>query len=715
MTKTVTSRFILKGDNQTARAFGAAKREMDQLGKKVGLFVSASIVGGALIVKNQAEQIDKLAKTADAYRISTESLQALNQQAELNGITTQDFDKKLGKLQKNLGEIARRGGTMAEALEDVGLNIADVIDLPLDQQLEAVSVALSKMENQTLRASIAGDLFGRDAAKMLKVTDELAKNGIAGVREELEALGVLVSRSEAAGVERMNDTLLRASKVADGLAKRFTVELAPAVTAVAEMFLEAAKESGGFKEETADAADGVVKAFGFVLDVVDSVGRAFKIAANLGIIGFESLALTVWTVADAIVNGPNRALDGLIERLDALPGVDIDFRFGALAPGLQQDLAISERIILEAKAEIDRILMAPLPSAELKQRLAQVRAEMATAAAEAQSESGGGGTTTVIISPEEQKRLDAIKAGLADLMNQVKQYGMDDDQLALLKLIDLGASEQELATARGLLDELKVLREAEENAKLAAEEKLAMEQEVLRLVESTRTEVERHAELVGRIGALYQAGAITSIEQYEEILVRVNEQFVESTKKVNELDEFGKQAARNLQDHFAEFLFDPFDEGISGMLKGFSETIRRMAAEAAAASLFKNLFGEEGGSGGWLGQIMKGFGGSGGGSGGGGGGWGSVISGIAGMFGGARAAGGPVAAGVPYLVGERGPELMVPRQSGTVVPNHGMGRETVNNVYHTNITLPPESKRRTAEQQSFYLARELQLRVRRNG
>ena len=36
----------------------------------------------------------------------------------------------------------------------------------------------------------------------------------------------------------------------------------------------------------------------------------------------------------------------------------------------------------------------------------------------------------------------------------------------------------------------------------------------------------------------------------------------------------------------------------------------------------------------------------------------------------ARADGGPVRAGRPYLVGERGPEVIVPEQSGTVVPNH---------------------------------------------
>lgn len=35
-----------------------------------------------------------------------------------------------------------------------------------------------------------------------------------------------------------------------------------------------------------------------------------------------------------------------------------------------------------------------------------------------------------------------------------------------------------------------------------------------------------------------------------------------------------------------------------------------------------------------------------------------------------RAKGGLVAAARPYLVGEKGPELMVPEQSGTIVPNH---------------------------------------------
>ena len=35
-----------------------------------------------------------------------------------------------------------------------------------------------------------------------------------------------------------------------------------------------------------------------------------------------------------------------------------------------------------------------------------------------------------------------------------------------------------------------------------------------------------------------------------------------------------------------------------------------------------------------------------------------------------RAEGGPVAANNPYVVGEAGPELFVPRSAGTIVPNN---------------------------------------------
>lgn len=51
------------------------------------------------------------------------------------------------------------------------------------------------------------------------------------------------------------------------------------------------------------------------------------------------------------------------------------------------------------------------------------------------------------------------------------------------------------------------------------------------------------------------------------------------------------------------------------------------------------------------------------------------------------AAGGPARGGSPYIVGEAGPELFVPRSSGTVVPNGGMGGDWTVEIHATGPTL----------------------------
>jgi len=109
--------------------------------------------------------------------------------------------------------------------------------------------------------------------------------------------------------------------------------------------------------------------------------------------------------------------------------------------------------------------------------------------------------------------------------------------------------------------------------------------------------------------------------------------------------EFAIQAARNVQSAFADFLFDPFSNGLDGLLADFTETLKRMASELLSQQLLKSFFSAIGGGGG------------------------GILDTIAGQF----AEGGNVQAGKPILVGEKGPEIITPRQSGTVIPNDMLG------------------------------------------
>ncbi|MFS6760696.1 hypothetical protein WHJ69_14585, partial [Staphylococcus aureus] len=107
----------------------------------------------------------------------------------------------------------------------------------------------------------------------------------------------------------------------------------------------------------------------------------------------------------------------------------------------------------------------------------------------------------------------------------------------------------------------------------------------------------RYIETEKELEKLFKAQRITATEYYTalETLDKQYEKTAEKAQKFGlDIDEFGKQAARNLQDAFADFLFDPFEKGLEGMLAGFSNVLRRMAAEAAAQSILTNLFSKDG-------------------------------------------------------------------------------------------------------------------------
>lgn len=123
-------------------------------------------------------------------------------------------------------------------------------------------------------------------------------------------------------------------------------------------------------------------------------------------------------------------------------------------------------------------------------------------------------------------------------------------------------------------------------------------------------------------------------------------------EQFTEMTDFAREAAQGMQSLFADFLFDPFKDGLKGMLKGFADMLRRMIAELIAKQLLISFFSLFAGGTGVIAAMAS-----------------SAVSSLQG-----RAKGGPVTGSTPYMVGERGPELFVPSTSGTIIPNgSGMG------------------------------------------
>ena len=146
-------------------------------------------------------------------------------------------------------------------------------------------------------------------------------------------------------------------------------------------------------------------------------------------------------------------------------------------------------------------------------------------------------------------------------------------------------------------------------------------------------------------------------EQWAEAMRSVTARLGSQTEtELEAISTFADQAARNIQDALGDTLEQALGGNFDNIGQLWRTMLARLAAQAAAAKLSSFLFGDTFGSkGGSIGGIV-----------------GSFLGGT--LFGGARAAGGPVSAGSAYLVGERGPEIVVPRSAGTVLPNGvGMG------------------------------------------
>lgn len=141
-------------------------------------------------------------------------------------------------------------------------------------------------------------------------------------------------------------------------------------------------------------------------------------------------------------------------------------------------------------------------------------------------------------------------------------------------------------------------------------------------------------------------------ETFKEVVVSAR-YVPEITKKtMTEVQNIGADAARGLQQDFAEFFFDPINVGFDGLLKSFVDTLRRMFANAAASDLFNLINGavKDNSKSSSLGSLFSSF-----------------LS----AFGGGKAAGGPLDQGKWYVAGEHGPEPIWGGGAGAFAGGYG--------------------------------------------
>ena len=309
-------RELKKADDSLGAFNKKANKIVANLGK-VG--AAATAAGGAMVAALYASQkdvIDSMAKTADALSMTTESLQALNHLAGLSGVETKALNNSLQKMQKTLGDAARKGGIAADALEGLGVNLDSILQLSPDQQLVSLSKAFSSVQDNAVKASLASEIFGRNGLRMLKVMNQLSDEGLDPTIESLERMGATLTRVDAAKVEDANDAMEKARVAAAAMSQAMTVALAPAVEAVANKFVSWAESTGGLVNK--------IKEFEPQIKVLLEIGKALAIVYGSALVG----AMGRYAVAQALM------IKNTIKQITYMKALDV------AATGLKRGLSL---------------------------------------------------------------------------------------------------------------------------------------------------------------------------------------------------------------------------------------------------------------------------------------------------------------------------------------------------------------------------------------
>ena len=268
---------------------------------------------------------------------------------------------------------------------------------------------------------------------------------------------------------------------------------------------------------------------------------------------------------------------------------------------------------------------------------------------------GGSATKTA---DSVNKAADAIRQYVSALKQEADTLGFTNAQLVEYELRKKGATQSTIDNALALqaeIDAYKAIQDIEkENADIMQASAQAAEQYRQELEtfadQLTRTinPTEQLEEDLRRIDEAFSEGLISADvwgEATFNAITRAEEAMKGATEEIKKIKPLSEELGPIIADSFGDAIVEgeKFSDVLKGLEKDLIRVLTRRFVTRPLTDALGDLFG--GGSGGSF---------------------------FSALFG--KAIGGPVSAGRPYIVGERGPEIFAPNTSGRIIPANESNR-----------------------------------------
>jgi len=662
----------------TIGGFGANAGKMTSAisGIVGGLGGMASIAGTAAVAfvglgLKAISLADALGDISDATGISAGALNNFRNSLVDAGGKAEDFDTLAVKLNQNLGDAAVGGEKAQKAFQKLGVYVTDangVVRNTGDVLRDAIA-KLAAIEDPATRAALAVDIFGKTAAKL-----DFTKLNAANDPFKDEQIAQLIKYQNAidAVAKSVNDNLLTifgklaisiddAMKKADEVEKKANAQgktYNGNVPLAAYLGIEPLINPN-LKDQT--AAQKAAKARQEYEATQSLLMRPYKTRAQTG---DGTYGATPEADLKAAAESQKRLNQSIIEarRQSRLKGAN---EIQAIEINANEEIAKASEEIY-AKERLSRAQK----DAEFAAKKKEIEAKAATDTAKARSQLNAKifaeeEAQRIKIAEElaaEEKRINDIIEGSRKVVEEIANQNAEMAAKAKFSLDAATMTDTERANAQALFDieqqRLALLKQIADIKDLPYAERLKKEKEVNDLLTKRKEDAVANQEATAKQQADFSSGWTKAYRQYVET----------TNNSFNQAGQMFSTLSRGFEDAMVRFVQ-------TGKLsfKDLFNTLIAEAVRAQSSKLLTSLLGMGGGGGGFFG---------------------SLFGGIGKIFG--FADGGSPPVNRPSIVGERGPELFVPRQAGTIVPNNMLGGgQTVNTAVTYNIQAVDASSFRT--------------------
>jgi hypothetical protein len=630
------------------------------IGGAVAAFASvdAAITGLSNAI-NAADRIDELSAR---FSISTETLSGWGYAAKMTGSDLEGLVGIIPKFTKNIADASKAGSEADKTFKALGISVKDQAGnlRSFEDLLPEVQTRFAGISNETTKTALAMQLFGKSGSEFLEFLS-LGADGMRTMEERARSLGIVIDSDTAGAAAEFNDRLDDLRAATQGWFTQLASELLPTLTDLTTQLVDVAKEGGGVR----DVASGIATAFREIGKAAEIFGVVENWLDRLrgGLVAVEKQGNAVIKLATGQYSGlfgsQGGGWGGFVKDYQA--GTAYADNGWAASQGMGSAIPDGARSGPRGRSTRSTAeeVQAAKDQAEQRQKAAEWEAKLQASWSESAKKQKAAET-------EQDKSAKKLQDSYRSTNDQLeRQIALFDDSSELgrvnyeiqaggLKGID-SAAQAAIRSSASLLDMLGNIDEAESI-----------------MGESAQKFADAFDGMFG-----IDDDTSSSVEQ-----------------TFGQWSTYADQAARNMQDAFADFLFDPFSEGVGGMVQGFAKALQKMAAQAAASQIFQ-----------MIGSWASGYSGA-------GAGWVNAIGTAIGAAGG-RAGGGPVAGGSMYRVGEGGrPELfdqggktyLIPGDAGSVRPiTSGMpassigGGGGVTNNFNTTMNVTSDGSSTTQQ------------------